>query len=128
MANSLLSTESCATTPGAGLKTTWTLGGTTNAYAGELSTTDGYSIMASFTWNLLTVTTTAVAGKDCATVACAIGTCIETLDSDGDVIASTVVDEGNMALCHWFHLAAGVVNTVGLNSASTSAYSETRYI
>jgi len=102
--------------------------GTTNAYAGDLSTTDGYSITASFTWNLLTSTATTVAGKDCSAVTCAIGTCVETLDNNGDVIASTVVDEGNMALCHWFHLAAGVVNTVGVNSSSTTAYSETRYL
>jgi hypothetical protein len=33
-----------------------------------------------------------------------------------------------MALCHWFYLAIGVVNTVGVNSTSTNAYSETRYL
>jgi hypothetical protein len=76
--------------------------GTENAYAADLTTTDGYSITASFTYQALSSSTTAD-GKDCTAVTCAIGTCIETLDELGVVIPSTVVDEGNMAICHWFY-------------------------
>lgn len=100
--NSLLSTETCASTSGSGLKTSWTMVGTENAYAADLTTTDGYSITASFTYQALSSSTTAD-GKDCTAVTCAIGTCIETLDELGVVIPSTVVDEGNMAICHWFY-------------------------
>ena len=125
--NSLLSSETCATTAGSGLKTTWTIMGTDNAYADELTTTDGYSIKASFVYNLLTTATTSN-GIDCLTTTCAIGTCVETLDSDGVVIGSQVTTEGNMAICHWFYYAAGVIETVGVNSSSATAYSETRYL
>ena len=62
MVNSLLSTESCAITSGKGMKTSWTLTGTTNAYAADLITTDGYSILASFKWIDLTTTATMVTG------------------------------------------------------------------
>ena len=137
MANTLISsaTNSCAYNSGVagkGLVTTWTLRGETVAYSGTLSTTDGYNITASFIWQTLATNDNTIAGKDCATYTCAIGTCVETLDSNGDVIGSHVVDEGNMALCHWFHLAVAAssttYNTVGVNSSSTTAYTEVRYL
>jgi hypothetical protein len=128
MANALLSTESCATTIGSGLVTSWTLAGSTTAYAGSLTTTDGYNITATFTWQLLTATLTAVSGKDCATIACTIGTCVETYDSAGVVVASTVTDDGNIALCHWFLIGAGVVNTTTNVSGDTNAYGIANYM
>jgi len=30
-----------------------------------------------------------------------MGTCVETLDSAGAALATTVTDQGNMALCHF---------------------------
>jgi len=129
MANSLLSTETCAVTSGKGMKTTWTLAGTTNAYDGSLTTTDGYSITASMIWILLTTTDTTVTGKNCTDNTCAIGTCVETYDRSGSVIEATVNDEGNMAICHWMYiLKSATVNSVGVATSSTSAYSETRYL
>jgi len=125
--NTLLSTETCATTTGSGLRTTWTISGTENAYAAELTTTDGYSITASFVYTLLSSSTTAN-GSDCTAVTCAIGTCVETLDTEGAVIAATVTDEGNMAICHWFYQAITTINVPGVNTGSVNNYSETRYL
>ena len=48
MTNHLLSTETCATTAGKGMATSWTIGGSPTTYMGALSTTDGYHITASF--------------------------------------------------------------------------------
>jgi len=130
MSNPLLTTDACATTAGSGMVTSWTLGGSTTAYAGTLTTTDGYSITASLTWKLLSGAQTT--GEDssytCASSACAIGTCVQTFDSAGVVVAATVTDDGNNALCHWFLLAAGAVNTVGNVSGSTNAYSIANYL
>merc|ERR1711957_23231 len=40
-----------------------------------------------------------------------IGTCVQTMDSAGVVVAATVVDDGNLALCHWFLLLATSTTT-----------------
>merc|ERR1740117_2311160 len=59
MTNALLTTDACAaSTASQGLVTSWTLAGSTTAYAGTLTTTDGYSITASMTWKVLTTDTT----------------------------------------------------------------------
>lgn len=128
MANALLSTESCATTVGQGLVTSWTLAGATTAYSGTLTTTDGYSISAAFTWATLVSNVTG-SGTDCTANACVIGTCVETYDSLGVVVASTVTDDGNIALCHWFLTSASsVVGTVGLVSGTTNTYGIANYL
>jgi hypothetical protein len=77
--NPLLSTETCATTVGSGIKTSWSMVGSMNAYADDLSSTDGYTITASFSWKLLT-TNIAADSRSCDALTCAIGTCVETLD------------------------------------------------
>ena len=77
MTNALLSTDTCATTEALGLVTSWTLAGSATAYAGTLTTTDGYSITASLTWRLLTSQLTGEASAiSCQTSDCVIGTCV----------------------------------------------------
>ena len=69
-----------------------------------MSTTDGYHITASF--EFLKFTGYSTGGVfDCDATNCIIGTCVETMDAAGVVVASTVVDDGNIALCHWFLLS-----------------------
>merc|ERR1740117_1434993 len=88
MTNALLTTDACAaSTASQGLVTSWTLAGSTTAYADTLTTTDGYSITASMTWKVLTTDTTET--TKCAAVICVIGTCVQTMDSAGVVVAAT---------------------------------------
>jgi hypothetical protein len=128
MTTALLSTETCATTTKLGMVTSWTLAGSTTAYAGTLAT-DGYTLEASLTMvvfsdnvvdNTVNTTTGAVKGV--------IGTCVETYDSAGTVVAATVVDDGNLALCHWFIVDASA--TVGLigNTGTANEYSIANYM
>ena len=123
MTNALLSTETCAVTAQKGLVTSWTLAGSATAYAGTLTTTDGYSLTASLTMKL--PSSTATGGlKTCEEAACVIGTCVETYDSAGVVVASTVTDDGNLAVCHWFLIKAdATAGTVDLVSGTTADYS-----
>ena len=106
--------------------TSWTLAGATTAYAGTLTTTDGYSITASMTWKVLTTDTTET--TKCAAVICVIGTCVQTMDSAGVVVAATVVDDGNLALCHWFLLLATSPTTASNISGATNEYSVAKYL
>ena len=130
MSNPLLTTDACAVASSQGMVTSWTLGGSTTAYAGTLTTTDGYSITASLTWKLLTTTQTT--GEDgsysCGTKKCAIGTCVETFDSAGVVVAATVTDDGNHAICHWFLIASGATKNVPGTGTTTDAYSIANYL
>ena len=129
MTNALLSTETCAVTEQLGVVTSWTLAGSTTAYAGTLTTTDGYNITATFTWKVLNSTATGVTSKTCATVACVLGTCVETYTSAGVVVASTVTDDGNIALCHWFLIAANATaGTVAVVSGTTNTYGIANYM
>jgi hypothetical protein len=123
MTNTLLSTEACATTAQLGMATTWTLAGSATAYAGTLTTTDGYTLTASMTMIAFTATTTGGAAT-CISNACIFGTCVETYDSAGVVVAATVTDDGNLAVCHWFLIAANATaGTVGIVSGTTNDYS-----
>merc|ERR1740117_2019774 len=127
MTNALLTTDACAaSTASQGLVTSWTLAGSTTAYAGTLTTTDGYSITASMTWKVLTTDTTET--TKCAAVICVIGTCVQTMDSAGVVVAATVTDDGNLALCHWFLLASTSIVTPGNVSGATNDYSIANYL
>ena len=120
MVSTLLSTSDSCVTAGKGMATTWTLAGSTTAYAGTLTTTDGYKITASFTWVAITGVSTNTAGETLGTNACGFGTCVESLDAAGTRIASTVTDKGNNALCHWFYTKAGATSTAG--TASTGSH------
>merc|ERR1740117_2010112 len=127
MTNALLTTDACAaSTASQGLVTSWTLAGSTTAYAGTLTTTDDYSITASMTWKVLTTDTTET--TKCAAVICVIGTCVQTMDSAGVVVAATVTDDGNLALCHWFLLATTSIVTPGNVSGATNDYSIANYL
>lgn len=57
-----------------------------------------------------------------------MGTCIETLDDDGNVLAAGTDTEGNFAICHWFYVIVGG-NTTGITAFGAIGvdYSETRY-
>ena len=58
-----------------------------------------------------------------------LGTCVETYDNAGVVVASTVTDDGNIALCHWFLLLqSATVNTVATVSGNTNGYSIANYM
>jgi hypothetical protein len=48
MTNLLTSSNACTQTAGMGMITGWTLSG--SDYTGDLTTTDGYQIVASMTW------------------------------------------------------------------------------
>ena len=114
----LPSTDSCASTAGSGMVTTWALAGSTTAYAGTLST-DGYQLTATATWVDPLAPTTSVAGETpTANAEMALGTCVETLTTAGAVMAATVTDNGNFALCHfvYYQYKAG---TVVLTAAQT---------
>jgi len=128
MSNPLLTTDACAVASSQGMVTSWTLGGSTTAYAGTLTTTDGYSISASLTWKSLATLLTTEGSETCASKKCAIGTCVETFDSAGVVVAATVTDDGNHAICHWFLIAASsTLNSVGTGT-TTDAYSIANYL
>jgi len=118
----LPSSNTCAATAGSGMVTTWTLAGSTTAYAGTLST-DGYTLAATATWknpvlaSLITTenpyTTSSIVG---------MGTCVETLTTAGAVQATTVVDNGNFAICHFLFYTAKASAVVTFTKASTGTY------
>jgi hypothetical protein len=119
MSNPLLTSESCAVGVQTGMVTSWTIAGAATAYAGTLTTTDGYTLEASLTMKAFTSSNTA-GTLNCDTNACTIGTCVETYDSAGVVVAATVTDDGNLALCHWFLVAANAAAVYGTAGAVTS--------
>jgi hypothetical protein len=99
----LSSTDSCASTAGSGMVTTWALAGSTTAYAGSLST-DGYQLTATATWVAPGNTSPAISGETItANANMVLGTCVETLDSAGAAVAATVTDNGNFAICHFVY-------------------------
>jgi len=106
----------------------WTLTGSTTAYSGTLTTTDGYQIAAAMTWVAITSYTTTFASESVSGAACAIGTCVETLDSAGTRVASTVTDDGNNAICHWFYVLGGATSTAGTASTGTGNWGETKFL
>jgi hypothetical protein len=111
-----------------GMATTWTLAGSAVAYSGNLTTTDGYYIEAAMTMVTFTSTNTGGAAT-CTNNACVIGTCVETYDSAGVVVASTVTDDGNLALCHWFLIALNSIpGTSTVVSGTTNDYSVAYYL
>lgn len=110
MVSTLLSTDTCVSA-GLGMATTWTLAGSTSAYSGTLTTTDGYNIIASFTWVAVTGYTTNFASESLSGVAAGFGTCVETLDSSSVRVADSVTDDGNNCLCHWFFTLGGSAST-----------------
>lgn len=106
----------------------WKLAGSTTAYAGTLTTTDGYNLLATFTWKAITSLTTGNSGKSCSTVQCVIGTCVETYTAAGTVQVSTVTTDGNHALCHWFILKLNTVNTPDVVTGTTNTYAVANYM
>ena len=126
MTTALLSTETCATTAQKGMATTWTLAGSTTAYSGTLAT-DGYTLEASLSM-IAFVDANTDGAVECTTAKCMIGTCVETYDSAGTVVASTVTDDGNIAICHWFLVAlSSVAGTIG-NTGTADEYSIANYM
>lgn len=97
----------------------WTLVGTTDVYSDRvdaLNGSDGYRIVASHLWrDISTTAKTAVTNTkswdgvtamDTAVVKgerVALGTCVETLDYDGEKLAAGTDNQGNYAICHWFY-------------------------
>lgn len=127
MVSTLLATDTCVTA-GLGMATTWTLAGSTSAYAGTLTTTDGYNIIASFTWLATTGFTTSTLSESVDGVATGMGTCVETLDSAGTRVADSVTDDGNNCLCHWFYVNGGATSTAGTASTGTGDWGESKFL
>lgn len=122
MASLLTTSDNCANTAGKGFVTTWTLTGATTAYSGTLST-DGYKLKAGMTYvnGLLDATS-----GDTISVGSVIGigTCVETLDSAGAAVATTVTTVGNFAICHFLFYAA---TSSGNSGTVTNAYTGTHW-
>merc|ERR1711981_371310 len=122
MVSALLASGDVCTATGTGMVSQWTLSGSTTAYTGTLTTTDGYQIAAAMTWVAITSYTTTFASESTSSANCAIGTCVETLDSSGVRVASTVTDDGNNAICHWFYVLGGSAST------GTGIWGETKFL
>lgn len=106
MTNTLVTTtDKCATWPGQGVATTWTLEGSYLQYDGYLADTDGYKITVSQTWRTLTSYAYTQEGTITAmtSTGAVIGTCVETLDSRGLPLTEGTNDQGNFAICHWMY-------------------------
>jgi len=88
---------------GAGFTTTWTLTGSTTAYTGDISATDGYKLKATLTFKNGSETS-ATSPVEVLTAGAKVGagTCVETLDSAGAAIDTSVTTNGNFAICHYF--------------------------
>ena len=58
-----------------------------------------------------------------------IGTCVESRDDAGEVLASGLVDSGNYAICHWMYyksvMSTSSTNQWGLQNRD---WGETRYL
>ena len=57
-----------------------------------------------------------------------IGTCVETLDSAGAALATTVTTEGNFAICHWIFAKYTLDTAVTTLSNTTNAWGDTKYL
>ena len=125
----LSTTDSCTTTAGSGMVTTWALAGSTTAYAGSLST-DGYQLTATATWvNPLMVTPAVSTDVLVGTNPLGMGTCVETLTTAGAVQAATVTDNGNFAICHFLFYQAGTgAVTIHAAQTGTTDWGTTTYL
>lgn len=132
----LVATGDSCVAVGVGVVTTWVLSGSTTAYAGTLTTTDGYKIVSTIKWvnpgN--SVTSGATTGTDESfsnTNPVAMGTCVETLGSDNaTALATTVTTDGNHALCHFVYwlFNTGTVTIYKLASATNYEWGRTLYM
>lgn len=129
----ITSSDACyqlATDNGFGMLSWWTLSGMADTYTGSIPNTDGYQITFSMQWRDMSGEdrTTGAAVPFTAGENAAVGTCIETRDDDGNVLAAGTSTEGNFAICHWFYLQVGG-NTSGTTATGVvgTEYSETRY-
>ena len=96
----LTSSAACAAaTDGQGMVTTWALAGSTTAYSGTYAT-DGYKLTATLVWKAPT-TTSKISETLGSNLKTGMGTCVETLKTDGTVPTSTDTTIGNFALCHF---------------------------
>lgn len=68
-----------------------------------------------------------------ANAAGVVGTCVETLTSEGETLPAGTITEGNFGLCHWFYISlqtgSATSNTNGttLNGVTGTDWGETRY-
>merc|ERR1712139_203634 len=117
------SSTTCGATAGTGVVTAWALSGSTTAYTGTITTTDGYQIVATLTWKTPGNTKpTASAESPSDNAPMGMGTCAETLTSASAALATTVTTEGNFALCHWVFWLFSGDTAVALSAASTGTY------
>ncbi len=132
MVNSLLNTDTCVgATKASGMVTQWTMAGTATAYTGTAkAASDGYNIIASMTWAVVTSLTGSgtAATETINNLTAAYGTCVETLVAATSVrVAKTVTTDGNNALCHWIYFKGGA-SSDKKTVASGTDYAETRYL
>lgn len=64
-----------------------------------------------------------------------VGTCVETLDDDGEYLRSGVKIQGNYAICHWMYFLAqaGTVNLLNTSYSTLGGtigtnWGETRFL
>jgi hypothetical protein len=58
-----------------------------------------------------------------------IGTCVETLDTDGIPLHQWDSDSGNVAMCHWmYYVGLSNVTSITKNGTSGTNWGETRYL
>ena len=76
------------------MTTVWSLQGQPDVYSGSLVTTDGYMITSYLTWRSMVNTQSLTDGTTTVTMLSndpsVIGTCVETLDSEGEALAARV--------------------------------------
>jgi len=122
------------TDKGQGMLSQWTLTGSPTTYTGVVPNTDGYQITFTMQWRDMTNENETSTGATATNPAfgvgdtAVVGTCVETLDSNGAVLAAGTDTEGNFAVCHWFYLVVGgnVTSIKRFGTAGTD-YSEVRY-
>jgi hypothetical protein len=118
---------------GFGMHTVYSISGQPDVYTGDLTTTDGYQLTVFLTWRSMLSTVSLVDGTITDLIVAndnvGMGTCVETLDSEGESLAAAISTEGNYAICHWMYYKGQTIGTTHNAVGGTSAanWGETRY-
>lgn len=134
------SSATCVDAKGNGFASTWVLTGLTTAYAGTLTTTDGYQIVATLTWvstvdnDFAAVDATSGGTGETVSVGDNVGggTCVATLGTDNSTeLASTVTTDGNFALCHfifWQSVNSGTAPAFVAAASGATNWGQTNFL
>lgn len=131
---SLIASGATCNKAGNGVVSTWTLAGSTTAYTGTYTLTDGYNITAALTWvDPGTNFTTTYGGTNEGSTSAqevGMGTCVETYKADGSAaLAASTTTEGNYALCHFIFYKSGASPVTLVAAASgTNDWGQSNYL